>query len=273
MKNLIITICVTLLLSSCSVLQKDRDKESELNYMQNIERLAEETSVRSAVSTIQPGDELIIVVMAKDLDVVKPFNQNWSSGETLVNAQPGGNTSSTIVSEGGPKYIVDVDGRIDFPIIGVFDTSGSTLIDLKNELQNRISRYIIEPTVYVKLANYKVTVLGEVNRPGEYTVPDGKATLLSALGMAGDLTMYGKRDDVLLVRNVDGIITKTRIDLTDASFIDSPFYQMKQGDVVYVSANETKEKTAKLDPNTGTYISIASVALGLAGIFITLFTK
>jgi len=93
------------------------------------------------------------------------------------------------------------------------------------------------------------------------------------LGLAGDLTMYGKRNDVLLVRNENGQILKERINLMDANFINSPYYELKQNDVIYVSANETKEKTARLNPNTGTYIAIAGTIIGLAGIFITIFKK
>lgn len=267
---------LVLLMSSCSVFQKKpkTDADNELNYMKNIEQIAEEVSVKSRHNTIQQGDHLVITVMAKDLDVVKPFNQNYSSGEMIQSSQAGGNTPTQgNTTMAGPTYIVDSNGDIDFPHIGRLNTSGKTIDDFKSELRGKLTRYIINPTVSVRLANYKVTVLGEVARPGEYTIADGKATLLSALGLAGDLTMYGKRDDILIVRNVDGIISKERINIGDASFISSPYYNLKQGDVIYVSANQTKEKTSKLDPNTGTYISIASVALGLAGIFITLFKK
>lgn len=259
--------------SSCSVFQKKPDAESELNYLKNIEQIAEETSVRTAHSTIQQGDQLVITVMAKDLDVVKPFNQNYSSGETLANAQPGGNVNAVVAPAAGPTYTVDSEGMIDFPVLGKLSTTGKSIDEFKNELRGRLTRYIINPAVSMKLANYKVTVLGEVNRPGEYTIADGKATLLSALGLAGDLTMYGKRDDVLVVRNVDGVISKERINLGDASFITSPYYHLKQGDVIYVSPNRSREIAARQNPNTGLYISIASVTLGLLGLLVTVFKK
>lgn len=259
--------------SSCSVFQKKPDAESELNYLKNIEQIAEETSVRTAHSTIQQGDQLVITVMAKDIDVVKPFNQNYSSGETLANAQPGGNVNAVVAPAAGPTYTVDSEGMIDFPVLGKLRTTGKSIDEFKNELRDRLTRYIINPAVSMKLANYKVTVLGEVSRPGEYTIADGKATLLSALGLAGDLTMYGKRDDVLVVRNVDGVISKERINLGDASFITSPYYHLKQGDVIYVSPNRSREIAARQNPNTGLYISIASVTLGLLGLLVTVFKK
>lgn len=258
-RNLIFAVlCILLTLVSC----RTRHRDSELNYLQNIEQIATEASVKNSVSTIQPGDQLVILVSAKDLDVVKPFNQNYSSGEVIQNAQAGGNMPSagqTVIA--GPTYTVDSDGSIDFPIIGSLATTGKTMEQFKHELRDRITRYIINPTVSMRLANYKVTVLGEVARPGQYLIPDGQSTILNALGLAGDLTMYGKRDDVLLVRSVNGEITKERIDLTDAAFISSPYFHLKQGDVIYISANKTKEKTARLDPNAGLYIGVASIVV------------
>lgn len=249
------------LLLSCNVLKK-KDQQSDLNYMQNIEQIATEASVRNARNTLQIGDQLVIMVTAKDMDVVKPFNQNYSSGEILQYSMP----SSNMPAQGqttsvGPTYIIDSNGDIDFPVVGKLNTSGKTLEELKAELRGRLTRYVINPTVSAKLTNYRVTVLGEVNKPGTYVIPDGQSNLLSALGLAGDLTMYGKRDDVLLVRNVDGNVTKERINIKDANFINSPFYYLKQGDVIYVSSNETKEKTSRLDPNMPIYISAAGIVV------------
>ncbi|AYO57045.1 sugar transporter [Chryseobacterium sp. 6424] len=254
----IILIFLVSLLISC----KPVNKASDLNYMQNIEDIATGVSVQNAVTTIQPGDQLVIMVSAKDLDVIKPFNQNYSSGEIIQNAQAGGNLPSAGQAVfAGPTYTVDSGGNIDFPVVGNLSTTGKTLEQFKQELRNEITRYIINPTVNVRLANFKVTVLGEVNRPGQYVVSDGYTTLLNAVGLAGDLTMYGKRDDVLVVRSINGEMTKERINLTDASFINSPYYHLKQGDVIYISSNKTREKTARLDPNAGLYIGVASIVV------------
>lgn len=116
-----------------------------------------------------------------------------------------------------------------------------TIDQFKQSLHTKIVRYIKEPTVSVKLNNFRVSVMGEVTRPGEYIVADGQTNLMKALALAGDLTMYGTRDNVLLVRTIDGKIEKVRIDLTRSDFMDSPYYNLKQGDVIYVSANRTKE--------------------------------
>jgi polysaccharide export outer membrane protein len=130
---------------------------------------------------------------------------------------------------------------------------------LKDELTKKLKKYIIDPTVSVRFANYRVTVLGEVNKPGEYLIPDGKTTLLGALGLAGDLTIYGKRDNILVVREQDGVRTQAYINLTDANFINSPYYHLKQNDVVYVTPNNAKKNSASFGPQTTIYISIASI--------------
>lgn len=263
---LLVFIFILLLFTSC----KTRGDADTLNYMQNIEQIAADVAVKNASATLQPGDQLIILVTAKDMDVVKPFNQNYSSAEAVQPTPSGGNTPTAgMQALSGPTYIIDAEGNVDFPTLGQINTTGKNLVELKDELRSRVSRYVINPTINVRLANFKVTVLGEVNRQGEYTVPGGKATILNALGLAGDLTMYGKRDNVLVVRNVDGQISKERMNLMDANFINSPYFNLKQGDVIYVSANENRQIAANQSPNTGLYISIASVALGVLGLLVT----
>lgn len=235
--------------------------QQNFDYMKNIEDVAIQTSMQKSQNTLQIGDQIIIMVTAKDMDVVKPFNQNYSSSEIVMqNNLAGGNVPNAgAQSLTGPTYIVDSVGDIDFPIIGKINTTGKTLVELKEELNSKISQYVINPSINIRLVNFRVTVLGEVNRQGEYIVTNNNATLLNALGLAGDLTMYGERDNILVVRNVDGVISKERINLADANFFNSPYYYLKQGDVIYVSPNATKEKTSRLDPNAGIYISVASI--------------
>ena len=237
--------------------------QQNFDYMKNIEDVAIQTSMQKSQNTLQIGDQIIIMVTAKDMDVVKPFNQNYSSSEMVAqNNTAGGNTPSAgsqLIS--GPTYIIDNKGDIDFPVIGEINTTGKTVAELKDELTSKLSKYIINPNVNVRLVNFKVTIIGEVNRQGDYIIPNANATILNALGMAGDLTMYGERENVLIVRNVDGEITKERINLSDANFFNSPYFYLKQGDVIYVSPNSTKEKTSRLDPNAGIYISVASIVV------------
>ena len=251
-------VVAAFLLASC----KTKEKASQLNYMQNVEEIATNASINSNASTIQKNDQLAIFVTAKNMEVVRPFNQGYYTQ----------NVPGTSVAPNSEKiYLVDSEGYIDFPLLGKLNTNGKTLEQFRSEMTNAISTYVKNPTITARLVNFKITVLGEVARPGQYTIPEGQTTLLNAIGLAGDLTMYGKRDDILMVRNEDGVLIKEKINLMDSNFINSPFFQLKQGDVIYVSANHTKDKVARLDPNTNIYIAVAGTIIGLAGIFITIF--
>lgn len=252
---IIIFSFVLFFLSSCT-------SKKKLDYLQNIESVALEASMKNAKSTIQPNDQLVIMVTAKDMDVVKPFNQNFSSGQILQYSSASNNLpTQNQVSTSGPTYMVDSQGNIEFPVIGKINTENKTTEELRDILKKEISKYVLNPQISVKNTNYKITVLGEVNRPGTYNIPEAQTTVLEVLGLAGDLTIYGNREDILVLRNIDGTMTKERIDLTKADFINSPFFYLKQNDVIIVSPNETKQKSARLDPNAGIYISVASIVV------------
>lgn len=253
--GLILLSLLFILLSSCT-------SKKKLDYLQNIETVALEASMKNAKSTIQPNDQLVIMVTAKDMDVVKPFNQNFSSGQILQYSVPSNNApTQSQTSASGPTYIVDSQGNIEFPVIGKINTVNKNTEEVRDVLKKEISKYVVNPQVSVRNTNYKITVLGEVNRPGTYNIPDAQTTLLEVLGLAGDLSIYGNRNDILVVRNIDGIMSKERIDLTKADFINSPYFYLKQNDVIIVSPNETKQKASRLDPNAGIYISVASIVV------------
>lgn len=258
LKKYFILGAVSILLSSCLA-------KREIVYMKDIENVALENSIKNSRATLQPGDKLIITVSGKDLDVVKPFNQNYSSATTTTQySVPSSNSQIQPVPVSGPTYIIDTEGDIDFPQIGKISTKNENLENFKIKLADRLSAYIKDPIVDAKLTNFTVEVLGEVNKPGTYLLPDGNGTLIQALGLAGDLTPYGIRTNVLVLRNVDGKITTNRIDLTSAEFINSPYYYLRQNDMIYIQPNANREKATRVDPNTGLYISIASVVASLA---------
>lgn len=231
------------------------------NYMEDIKQVALRAGQENAIYTIQPGDQLVITVSAKDEDVAKPFNQNYSSSE-LSQLSVGNNNMPTKgqVNVTGPTYIVDSKGNIDFPQLGTITTMGKTTEDLRDELKSKLTRYIKDPYVSVKNTNFKIVVLGEVNKPGHYMVADGKAvTVLEALGLAGDLTVYGQRNNVVVRREVDGQVSVETLDLTKADFMNSPYFYLKQNDMVYVAANKTKQNQAWFGPQTTVWISVASI--------------
>lgn len=240
--------------------------------MKNVDNeIATQISAQSSITTIQPGDQLIIVVSAKDDDVVKPFNKNYSASEISQFSDPSINMpmQAQTKSVSVPTYMIDSKGLLDFPIIGIMDTKGRTVEELKKDLTIRISKYVKNPTVYIKTNNFKVTVLGEVNKAGHYIMPEGQtATLLSALGMAGDLTIYGVRDRILIVRNVDGTITKEYVDISNPDFTSSPYFYLKQNDIIYVTANKAKIKSSNFGPQTAVWISVASIVVTILALVI-----
>ncbi len=272
MKGKILVILSAFVIVSCKT---NPNAKNDLNYLQNIEKIAIESSSRNSANTIQSGDQLVILITAKDMDVVKPFNQNYSSSEIIqTNAYAGGNTpnqGAAVIS--GPTYIVDSNGKIDFPILGVINTEGKTLADLKEELSREMRKYVINPTINIRLANFKVSVLGEVNRQGDYVISNGQGTIWNALGMAGDLTMYGKRDDILVIRTENGQVIHGKVNLQDANLINSPYYYLKQGDAIIVASNKTRDLTAKQNPNTGLYLTAISIGVTAIAVVVSLFKK
>lgn len=272
MKGKILVILSAFVIVSCKT---NPNAKNDLNYLQNIEKVAIESSAKNSDNTIQKGDQLVILITAKDMDVVRPFNQNYSSSELVqTNSLAGGNTPNQgITTISGPTYIVDTNNNIDFPILGIINTEGKSLVDLKEELREKMKKYVINPTINIRLANFKVTVLGEVNRQGDYTISNGQGTILNALGMAGDLTMYGKREDVLVIRTENGQVIHGKVNLQDADLINSPYYYLKQGDAIIVPANNTKDIQAKQNPNTGLYLTAASIAITAVAVVVSLIKK
>jgi len=254
MKKYLLSYCLPILLfvTSCK-------SNQDIDYMTNIENVAIKTSQREYNANIQPADQLAITVLAKDNEVAKPFNQNYYSADMT---QYSGVPSRSASVE--PTYIVDSKGNIEFPILGTINTTGKNTDQLKEDLKEKLAKYIKNPGVNIKTVNYKVTILGEVARTGTYVIQDGQpTTILNVLGLAGDLTIYGQRKNVLLVRNVDGETTKQYIDLTDAELFNSPYYYVKQNDVIYVSPNKARKSGASYGPQVGIWISVASVLLGV----------
>lgn len=169
-RSFLILLLVALAIVSCRT-------RNDINYLQDVDKAATETAIRMENNTLQPGDQLVINVMAKDLDVVKPFNQNYSSGQILQNPQLSGNVSPAIPTTSGPTYIINQDGDIDFPVLGKLNTKGLTLDQFKQSLHNKIVRYIKEPTISVKLNNFRVSVMGRLFAPGNMLLPMDKLIL------------------------------------------------------------------------------------------------
>ncbi|HET8809504.1 MAG TPA: polysaccharide biosynthesis/export family protein [Flavobacteriaceae bacterium] len=200
---------------------------------------------------IQVNDILKIDITALDEESVMPFKF-----EKL--AVQGTRQLELLKLEG---YVVDKNGTINYPQLGQVDVAGKTTQQLQKYLEELLSVYIKDPTVKVRLLNFKISILGEVNNPGTYTLTEESITLPQALGLAGDLTIKGKRENVLIMRTVDGVRKSTAIDMTQTDWMDSPYFYLKQNDVIYVSPNGPKVASAGFIGNVGTLLSVVSILL------------
>jgi Periplasmic protein involved in polysaccharide export len=214
-------------------------------YFRDISDSLERLAPIAFEQRFQPGDILYIGVVTQNEKMAAILNQPVQM-----------NTSST---SGGPiGYLVDNDSSIYFPLLGKLVVSGHTKITFTTELTERLKYYVDSPMVTVRLMNYRVTVLGEVNKPGTITIPNERVSILDAIGLAGDLTIYGIRDSVRVIRQNEGKIESGTINLNSGSFFDSPYFYLKQNDVVYV-----KMQRRKLASTDQTSLRNASIIMGI----------
>jgi polysaccharide export outer membrane protein len=220
LKKSILLVLVSIFLFSCVSRKK-------MVYYRNIESMNNKEMTNSYEIKIQPDDLLMIIVSCDDPEIAKPFNIGaYNSMQTSSSNQQLGST-----------YLVDVNGAIDFPVLGKLTIGGMTRTQVMKMLNEKISLYIKKPLITLTIKNYKVTVQGEVVSPGIYSFDSERFTLVDALIKAGDLKIQAKRKNILIIRQTDGVITYNRVDITKADFINSPFYYLRQNDMVYVQPN------------------------------------
>ena len=207
---------------------------------------------------IQQDDMLYIHVSSTVAGAATPFNID---SETV--GASGGSFDSQKQS-----YLVDNAGNIEFPIIGTLNVSGYSLNKLKSILKEKLLPYFTDPVINIRLLNFKVTVLGEVGKPGLVTVNSQRITILEAIAAAGDLTPFGKRDNILLIREFQGVKTYNRVDITKAEFVNSPLYYLDQNDVLYIEPRKSKIDSAAIGPNVTAIVSILGFVLTTALILI-----
>jgi polysaccharide export outer membrane protein len=229
--TLLIVCVASLLITSCANTKK-------ITYFNNVPDAAFKDTKVPRQSPIQPNDILSIAISSANAEASEPFNlqnSNISRATTVT----GSNNES-----GG--YLVNANGTIDLPVLGAVQAAGLTKEELKTKITDIIlsKKLLINPIVDIRYLNYEVTVLGEVARPTVITVPNEKISLLKALGLAGDLTIYGKRDNVLLIREENGQKITRHINLNSSDFFNSPYYYLKPNDVIYVQPNAAKAATA-----------------------------
>ncbi|KIA96292.1 ligand-binding protein [Flavobacterium sp. KMS] len=236
---------ILLLLQSCA------SKKDILYFQDSTEYIS--SRIEYTGSLIQPNDILSITVGAKVPETVIPYNIQ----------QLGTNSMSNIETMKLQGYLVSPQGTIVFPVLGEIPVVNKSTSELEQELKNvlEIGGHLLSPTVSIRLLNAKVTVLGEVNKPGTYSFTEQYLTLPQALGYAGDLTINGKRKDIILIRESLGIRTIKHLDLTTTDWMNNPDYTIRQNDVLVINPNNSKVKTSGYIGNAATILTIASLVL------------
>lgn len=244
-KYIYISITITIFLSSCI-------SKKQVLYMQDLNN-EDINSVISSQHILQENDILNISVTSLELKASIPYNINLS-----VNNMP---ANIDLMKLNG--YLVTKGKTINFPVLGEISVSGKTIHDLENYLKKRLETegYLIKPNIIVRLINSKVTILGEVNQPGTFNFTENNISMLQALGFAGDLTIDGSREDVIVIREIDGKRVTTKLDLTSASLLNSPYQNILPNDVIIVNPNSKKVKSAGIVGNLTNVLSIASILL------------
>lgn len=232
---------VLLLLVSCVAREK-------VLYLQ---QSAAVNSVTSYEPILQPDDVVMITVTSENPEVAAPYNLS------VITVQ--GSTENAAGTQRMQTYILDKEGKIEFPMLGSIVLGGLTKTEAVATLKGLLKDHINDAVINFRILNFKVTVLGEVQKPGTYSVSSERITLLEAIGMSGDLTIYGNRKNVLLIREKNGSKTTERIDLTKSDFLNSSSYYLSQNDVVYVEPNKTKINSSVIGPNLTVGISALSL--------------
>lgn len=232
----------------------------QVAYWQNIDSISLAASKGLFDAKIMPKDELTILVQTTDPLTSEPFNLR-STGQTSSKNQITG-------------YLVDNDGMINFPIVGKIHVAGLTKTECEDLIKSKIQPYLARtenPLVSVRTSSYRITVIGEVNKPGVIPVATEKISLVEALAEAGDMTVYGKRDNVLLVReDKSGEKHKVRLNMNDANIINSPYYYLQQNDIVYVEPHKVKARNTFFGSNTSIFYSVIGITTSLASLLITI---
>lgn len=233
-----ILVVTGIILTSCATREK-------IVYLQGDQETFEQP--QNYTPTLQPDDQLAITVSGMNPESVTPFN--------LTNQFPIQDPVRRHV------YLVDKNGEIDYPVLGKIKLGGMTRIEAVDFLKDKLKEYIVNPGVNIQIINFKVTVLGEVSRPGTFSLDNERITILEALGLAGDLTINGVRNNVMVVRENAESKEFFRLDLTSSEVVNSPAYYLKQNDVVYVEPNKAQIQSSSFGRNTSIIISVAGLLI------------
>ena len=252
---------VLLLLTGCTSYQK-------IPYLQDFETVNATEEVTAMYDAhIRPKDLLTITVNTTDPEAAAPFN-------LTVQSAANSNLTQWVTQQAAlQQYLVDNQGNIDFPVLGELHLGGLSMNEAESMIREKLQPFLKEtPIVTVRMVNYKISVLGEVAKPGTFIINNEKVNVLEALAMAGDMTIWGLRDNVKLVREEeDGKRNIVVLDLNRADIVKSPYYHLQQNDILYVSPNKTKAKNSDTGQSTSLWVSATSILVSIASLLVTIF--
>jgi polysaccharide export outer membrane protein len=262
MKVFFTYVIVVLLASSCATNRK-------LTYFSNLDSKSDyKTEIKNDIEPkIQVDDLLGITVSSLSSESNTLFNNGSITAPAATIASSVGSPAAARSSEG---YLVDKGGEVNLPVLGKIKLAGLTKEEAADKLTNEIKKSVKNPTVNVRFLNFKITVIGEVNRPATFTVPTEKITVLEALGLAGDMTAYGRRENVLLIREKEGVRSAVRVDFTNKDLLSSQYFYLQQNDVVYVEPVKAKELQSS---SSNFYLPIISVAASVISVLVFALTR
>ena len=257
-------LVVTLILTGCG-------SSKNVAYFQNSDTVNLEASRMLYDARIMPKDMLTITVSTTDPEAAVPFNLTVATVQSM-SLRSNSTSQATLQT-----YLVDNEGNIDFPLVGRMHLGGLTKSEAEQLILQKIKPFMSEtenPIVTVRMINYKISVIGEVARPGMFTVANEKISILEALAQAGDLTIYGVRDRVKLIReDSTGKKEIHVLNLNDANIINSPYYYLQQNDIVYVEPNKVKSQNSSVGSMTTLWFSATSILISLTSLLYNILKK
>lgn len=251
-KHFCLIILSIVFIASCAPREK-------IVYFQNLEDYVSENNIEP--TRFKPNDMISIIVSASNVESAIPFNL-LSIARPVTTARSSQSLFGSGTSMEVP-YMINSEGEIEFPVLGTIKIEGMSTKELQEYLITELKEYIKDPIVNIRFLNFTITILGEVAIPGTYPVGGERISLPEALGLAGDMSIFGRRDNILVVREISGRKTYKYLDIRDPNILNSDYYYLQQHDIVYVEPNRAERQSSIFNRNLSTYISVASLLLSL----------
>jgi polysaccharide export outer membrane protein len=248
---LFLSVLAVCLLTSCG-------SSKGVTYFENREALEQAVKGYLVDARIMPKDVLTITVSTTTPEAARQFNLVTPTSQTQLQT-----------------YLVDNEGKINFPVVGELKVGGLTKTETEKLITERITPYLTEsqnPVVTVRMSSFSISVLGEVNQPGTFTVAREKINVLEALSRAGDMTIYGVRNNVTLIReDSEGVKSYHTLNLNDANIVNSPFYYLQQNDIIYVEPNKIRAQSSAIGTSTSLWLSATGILMSVATLLVSIF--